>query len=94
MKEETKFYTVTVNKQIKENAYLFIIQTSKRYTTEYNTRLGNIYVQKFNEKSISDCYLFIHNYAKRVNISDIHIIDMDTFSEQYTGEKSPEYNLN
>ena len=91
---DNNYYSVTVNKQIKQNAYLFIIQTSNRYAPDYNKRIDNIYIQKFNQKSISDCYMFIHKYAKCVNISDIHIINMDTFNEQYTGEKSPEYNLN
>ena len=94
MKEETKFYSVTISKQIKENSYVFIIETSNRYIPDYTTTSQNIYIQRFKQNDITDCYMFIHKYAKCVNISDIHIINMDTFNEQYTGEKSPEYNLN
>ena len=94
MKEEKKFYSVMVIKQIKENAYVFIIETTNRYVPDYNTISQNIYIQRFKQNDITNCYMFIHNYAKCVNISDIRIINKDTFNEQYLDETSPNYNLN
>ena len=94
MKEETKFYAVTVSKQIKQNTYVFIIESSNRYIPEYTTCSQNVYIQRFNQKDITDCYIFIHKYAKCVKISDIHIINKDTFNEQYNADKSANYNIN
>lgn len=94
MTEETKkYYSVTTCKQIKENSYLFIMGISKKYHPEYTTTAPNLYIQRFNTTSIEDSLKFIYNYADYVKISNINIVNMDEFKEEYVNN-NPNYQIN
>lgn len=91
--EVTKFYAVTVTHVISNNQYVFIIESSGKYIPQYTTTSQNIYIERFNQKSLEECYKFIHDYSNFVNCFNVQIINKNTFEENYTNEKM-NYNLN
>lgn len=91
--KETKFYAVTVTHMINNNQYVFIIESSGKYIPEYSTTSQNIYMERFNVKSLEECYKFIHDYSNFVNCFNVQIINKNTFEENYRKEEM-NYNLN
>ena len=90
---ETKFYSVTVTHVLNNNQYVFILVTSERYIPEYTTITTNLRIERYNQKSLEECYKFIHEYANFANCFNMQIINLNTFEENYNNIEM-NYNLN